>query len=121
MLKNKIQGNTGGLERWKGLQRGGCNRAWEGATERGRILARGAVSAGEMGQNTGQAMKLGGGKQQALTRMVLWLKRKAREDFLNNLLRVALGPAKVLYIIGLNSPNSHIGLNGTILVHKASV
>lgn len=59
------------------------------------MLARGAVSARGMGQNTAQATKLGMGKQRALTRMVLWLKQKARADFLNNLLQVALGPAKI--------------------------
>lgn len=59
------------------------------------MLARGAVSAGGMGRNTAQGMKLGVGKQRALTRMVLWLKQKARADFLNNLLQVALGPAKI--------------------------
>lgn len=55
----------------------------------------GAVPAREMGQNKAQATKLGMGKRQGLTRLVLWLQEKARADFLNNLLQVALGPAKI--------------------------
>lgn len=53
------------------------------------------MSAREMGQNNAQATKLGMGKRQGLTRLVLWLQEKARADFLNNLLQVALGPAKI--------------------------
>jgi len=90
VLKKKIQGNTDGLGRGKGLGRGGCARTRERATERGRMLARGGT-----GQNTVQAMRLGAGKHGALTRMVLWLQQTARADFLNNLLQVALGPAKI--------------------------
>lgn len=95
ILKNQIQGNTGGLERCKGLWGGGCARARDGETERGRMLARGAMAARGMGQNNAQATKSGVGKQWALTRMVLWLRQEAGADFLNNLLQVALGPAKI--------------------------
>lgn len=61
----------------------------------GRMLVGDAVSARGMGQNTAPATKLGVGKQQALTRMVLWLQKKAGADFLNNLLQDALLPVKI--------------------------
>lgn len=53
------------------------------------------MSAGQMGQNNAQATKLGVGKQQGLTRLVLGLQEKAWADFLNKALQVALGPAKI--------------------------
>lgn len=77
------------------VEGGGWARAREAAAEGGRTLARGLVAARGTGQNTPRATKLGVGKRRAPTRMVLWLKRKARADFLNNLLQVALGPAKI--------------------------
>lgn len=59
------------------------------------MLMWGAVSAREMGQNNAQATKLGVGKQQGLTRLVLWLQEKAWAEFLNKALQIALGPAKI--------------------------
>lgn len=59
VLKNKIQGNAGGVGE---MQRAAEGMLREGATERGRMLARGAVPARGTGQNTVQATKLGAGK-----------------------------------------------------------
>lgn len=84
--------------RWVGkMQRPmeGMQQEGKAGRDEKRQDAHDAVSARGMRQNNAQAMELRVGKQQALTRMVLWLQQKARADSLTNLFQVALGPAKI--------------------------